>query len=339
MCLQETRWTEAGATALQQRLTGTQVLHSPANFTHDGYLSGGVAMLIPLGFTITTHVTILEGRLHAVQLCTRTSSFWVINCYFHPNEKRTVLQSLVDWIGSESAIASECLVCGDFNGVEATCPDQWNTLVSVAELHDLTGNRATYHHGDTHSSLDKILGPVSLFANNQLSYTVHAESHWYKAGHDTIKIHFRPRAAIISHSAHGWHHTIPTSKFKLSQESSDYRQMNADLADLMMAIERTPIHTFAILQTIIWSWWHSLPPTAPRTTDYSYHLLRKKAGTAEPLVWVPMQQLHSLRNQLPGFKDLTPQNFPCTATHCHVPSLLLRRSFDILDLKESHQTS
>ena len=75
VCLQETRWTEAGATALQQRLTGTQVLHSPATVTQDGYLSGGVAMLIPLGFTVTTHVTILEGRLHAVRLDTRTSSF------------------------------------------------------------------------------------------------------------------------------------------------------------------------------------------------------------------------------------------------------------------------
>ena len=36
VCLQETRWTEVGATALQQRLTGTHVLHSPANITQDG---------------------------------------------------------------------------------------------------------------------------------------------------------------------------------------------------------------------------------------------------------------------------------------------------------------
>ena len=70
VCLQETRWTEVGATALQQRLTGTHVLHSPANITQDGYLSGGVAMLIPLGFAIDTHVSILEGRLHAVRIYT-----------------------------------------------------------------------------------------------------------------------------------------------------------------------------------------------------------------------------------------------------------------------------
>ena len=339
VCLQETRWTDAGASALQQRLTGTRVLHSPAKVTPEGYLSGGVAMLIPLGFSVTSHVTIVEGRLHAVRLDTRTSSFWIINCYFHPQEKRIVLQSLVDWISNEPATASESLICGDFNGVEMVCSDLWNTLISLAELHELTGSRATYHHGDTHSPLDKVLGPVHLFANNQLSYIVYAESHWHHAGHDTIKIHFRPRAAIVSNPAYGWHHTIPTSKFKLSQETSDYRQMNADLADLMMAIERTPGHTFAILQSIIWSWWHSLSPTSSRTIEHSYQLLRKKAGAVEPLVWVPLQQLNSLRNQLPGFKELMPHHFPCTATHCHVPSLLLRRCFEIVDLKEAQQTS
>ena len=46
LCLQETRWTEVGAVALQQRLTGTHVLHSPATVTSDGYMSGGVARLI-----------------------------------------------------------------------------------------------------------------------------------------------------------------------------------------------------------------------------------------------------------------------------------------------------
>ena len=140
-------------------------------------------MLIPLGFTVVTHVTILEGRLHAVRLDTRTSSFWIINCYFHPQEKRTVLQSLVDWISNEPATTSESIICGDFNGVESVCTDLWNTLVSAAELHDLTGSRATYHHGDTHSPLDKVLGPVTLFANNQLSYMVYSESHWHHAGH------------------------------------------------------------------------------------------------------------------------------------------------------------
>ena len=130
VCLQETRWTDVGATAVQQRLTGTRVVHSPAAITQDGYLSGGVAMLIPLGFAITKHASIHEGRAHAVQLHTRTSSFWVINCYFHPQEKRDVLQSLLDWINSGSATASECIVCGDFNGVESTCPDQWSTLVT-----------------------------------------------------------------------------------------------------------------------------------------------------------------------------------------------------------------
>ena len=52
VCLQETRWTEASTMALQQRLCRQQVFQSPATVNETGHLSGGVAILVPLGYTV-----------------------------------------------------------------------------------------------------------------------------------------------------------------------------------------------------------------------------------------------------------------------------------------------
>ena len=68
LCLQETRWSQSGDTSLQQRLNRMQVVHTPAANTHAGGLSGGAAMLIPLGFNLLKHVVIQVSRIHAVLL-------------------------------------------------------------------------------------------------------------------------------------------------------------------------------------------------------------------------------------------------------------------------------
>ena len=188
-------------------------------------------------------------------------------------------------------------------------------------------------------TLDKVLGPLSMFSNNHLSYSVFTESNWIRAGHDTVKVQLRPRAAIISSTAHGWHTTIPTSRFKLSVVEGDYRTQNADLADLLQAIDRAPMHTFPVLQTIMWSWWHSLPPLTPRNSRFSFLLIRKKLSQTEPLVWVTIQQIISFCQALPELQELHPTHFPRNATHCHVPAQLLRRAFEIWDLRESHQSA
>ena len=84
LCLQETRWSQSGDTAMQQRLNRMQVAHTPAVSTEAGGLSGGVAILVPLGFSMLQHVVIMESRIHAVLLQSRTVTFWIINCYSSP---------------------------------------------------------------------------------------------------------------------------------------------------------------------------------------------------------------------------------------------------------------
>ena len=58
LCLQETRWSQSGDASMQQRLNKMQVAHTPASVTDAGGLSGGVAVLVPLGFCLLKHVVI-----------------------------------------------------------------------------------------------------------------------------------------------------------------------------------------------------------------------------------------------------------------------------------------
>ena len=109
-----------------------------------------------------------------------------------------------------------------------------------------------------------------MFASNQLQFEAYTESQWIKAGHDKLKVALCPRAAIISSPHHGWHATIPTSGFKLSDAQSDYRDMNEDLADLQLMLSRCIYPTFSQLQTILWGWWHSLTPATSRTGTFSF---------------------------------------------------------------------
>ena len=54
--------------------------------------SGGVAMLIPLEFELYKYMEIAQGLIHVVLLATRISTFYVVNCDFHPIQKGTILE-------------------------------------------------------------------------------------------------------------------------------------------------------------------------------------------------------------------------------------------------------
>ena len=165
-------WNTSGEVALQQRLSHMQVVHAPALHTDAGGLSGGVATLIALGYSLLKHVVILQGRIHAVLFQTRIMTFWVINCYFHPLERSQSLTTLSEWIDSDKVGEHQVIVCGDFNQAEIANKALWDHLLQSADLHDLTAGIQTYHHIDVRSEHYKVLGPLELFSSNQLHFSV-----------------------------------------------------------------------------------------------------------------------------------------------------------------------
>ena len=100
-------------------------------------------------------------------------------------------------------------LCGDFNQADVTHKDQWDRIIQSADLHDLTTGVSTYHHQEVHSELDKVLSPLELISSNHLHFTIRTECHWVKAGHDTVKVSFRPRAALEVEPHHSFHLTLP----------------------------------------------------------------------------------------------------------------------------------
>ena len=335
LCLQETRWSQSGDTAMQQRLNKMQVAHTPAVSTDAGGLSGGVAILIPLGFNLLQHVVILESRIHAVLLQSRTVTFWIINCYLHPLEKGDSLRALQSWIGSEACLEHQIIMCGDFNQADVTHKEQWDRIVQSADLHDLTSGVSTYHHQEVHSELDKVLSPLELISSNHLHFTIRTESHWVKAGHDTVKVSFRPRAALEVEPHHCFHLTIPTSVFKLADAHRDYRNQDVNLADLQLMLSRCPHPTFYNLQSIYWKWWHSMDSEDTRPRISSFLLLRKRLERGDSLIWVTEEQIRSFRRHLPGYTALDSGHIPSSNGFCHISASVLEKAFELYDLQQA----
>ena len=336
LCLQETRWSQSGDTSMQQRLNKMQVAHTPAVVTDAGGRSGGVAILFPLGFSMLQHVVILESRIHAVLLQSRTVTFWIVNCYLHPLEKGDSLRALQSWIGSDSCSKYQIIMCGDFNQADVTHKDQWDRIIQSADLHDLTTGVSTYHHQEVHSELDKVLSPLELISSNHLHFTIRTECHWVKAGHDTVKVSFRPRAALEVEPHHSFHLTLPTSVFKLADAHMDYRNQDVNLADLQLMLSRCPHPTFYGLQSIFWKWWHSMDNEDTKPRISSFLLLRKKLERGQALIWATEEQISSFRRHLPGYMALDSGHIPSTNGFCHIPASVLEKAFEIYDLQQAH---
>ena len=87
VCLQETKWTDAMAIGLQQRLPAVRVVSTSAIQTEQGGLSGGTAILIPTSLEVLEVQEIVKGRILGVLVSSRTSKFWIYSVYLHPVSK------------------------------------------------------------------------------------------------------------------------------------------------------------------------------------------------------------------------------------------------------------
>ena len=73
--LQETKWTDAMAIGLQQRLPAVRVIRTSAIPTEQGGLSGGTAILIPTSLEVVEIQEVVKGRILGVLVSSRTSKF------------------------------------------------------------------------------------------------------------------------------------------------------------------------------------------------------------------------------------------------------------------------
>ena len=89
---------------------------------------------------------------------------------------------------------------GDFNQVDASCPDLWNELLVHAQVLDTHPQLHTFESPTGSSALDRVLCPTDYIAAAQIDVMVAANRRHHLSGHYQLTATFvvRPRVKIIN---------------------------------------------------------------------------------------------------------------------------------------------
>ena len=95
LCIQETKWKGHEPEALYQSIPGVRIVHSPAIAFNGRACTGGVAILVPPGWSVIEEVELVKGRGVASLVQDRTCKFYVVAVYIHPDNRNGDTEALL----------------------------------------------------------------------------------------------------------------------------------------------------------------------------------------------------------------------------------------------------
>ena len=115
ICLQETKWSASEKEVLMQHIPGLQIAESLATRTPSGHWSGGVAVLVPPGYVLKESQELVKGRAVAALIADRTSQYYIVSVYLHPDKVRQDLAALLRALEGLNRADTRIILTGDFN--------------------------------------------------------------------------------------------------------------------------------------------------------------------------------------------------------------------------------
>ena len=113
---------------------------------------------------------------------TSDSTIGLLSVYLHPQTKVAELKDLIAWVKT-SKVDFRLYMGGDFNQVDASCPDLWNELLVHAQVLDTHPQLHTFESPTGSSALDRILCPTDYIAAAQIDVIVAANRRHHLSGH------------------------------------------------------------------------------------------------------------------------------------------------------------
>ena len=93
VAIQETHWTHEQATKLHSLIPGSHIVATAASIKNT-HPSGGTAVILPIGYEVITHQTVLPGQILAVQARIKGAKIRIVTIYLHPDNVHESLQAL-----------------------------------------------------------------------------------------------------------------------------------------------------------------------------------------------------------------------------------------------------
>lgn len=326
VCIQETRWTNAMATGLQQRIPGIRVYSSAALVTDNGGLSGGVAILVPTSLQVIQVAEYVPGRILGVHVETRSSKFWLFSVYLHPGSKRDELKLFMDKLMGGSIPGTPCLVAGDFNRAPSDLCGEWASFCALLGVESTNQGCTTFIGPHGESCLDDVLAPSEYLQNSALWTSMTKEQNFDKSGHFALSLRLNHRPSVASTTSFPVHETIPSNAFQPGKDADDYRCVVTGLPHLLRKLQGMDHVDYQSMQTVYWQWWLS-EPAPPQPTFYT---LRKFIHRPQLFVHVRRPLLEELLKMCPLY-CLSPDNLVAQHDLVIVPRKLLVDCFEYID--------
>ena len=244
ICLQETKWSASEKEVLLQHIPGLQIAESLATPTPGGHWSGGVAVLVPPGYVLKDSHNLVPGRAVAALIADRTSQYYIVSVYLHPDRVRQDLAALCQALQSLTGPDSRIILAGDFNRADERCVEAWDSFLEDLHVYDVFPSLGTFRHPRGLSPLDRCLVPNDWVSSARWNPSLSAIEPRGAQGHLILKMQVRLKPCVLNSPSDPKHATIPSNTFMPGKDGSAPRDISS-LYGLVRLLHRQHNELFA----------------------------------------------------------------------------------------------
>ena len=328
VAIQETHWTHEQATKLHSLLPGTHIVATAASIKNT-YPSGGTAVILPIGYEVITHQTVLPGQILAVQARIKGAKIRIITIYLHPDKVHESLQALIKYLRNID-LREWTILAEDFNRADQQCSKAWHQLTEEYGFTDGHPTLPTFRTTTGETCLDRILLPTAFLQNLQLRSSTSVRWIGEKLRHGVVTLRLKHKSTVPPDPKLPKHHTIPPYIFRPGMEGPVHNKLAKEaIHDLERRIMQEPNHaqTTESMTNLFWAWWRTLTPEHKRpqaNIAALIHTSLKQKGTHVVL-------RASTYEALTGTTGIAVERTRTTDGACEVARTELYRALEVLD--------
>ena len=265
VAIQETHWTHEQATKLHSLIPGTHIVATAASIKNT-HPSGGTAVILPIGYEVITHQTVLPGQILAVQARIKGAKIRIVTIYLHPDKVHESLQALIKYLRNID-LREWTILAGDFNRADQQCSTAWHQLTEEYGFTDGHPTLPTFRTATGETCLDRILLPTAFLQNLQLRSSTSVRWIGEKLRHGAVTLRLKHKSTVPPDPKLPKHHTIPPYIFRPGMEGPVHNKLAKEaIQDLERRIMQEPNHaqTTESMTNLFWAWWRTLTPEHKR---------------------------------------------------------------------------
>ena len=246
ICLQETKWSASEKEVLMQHIPGLQIAESLATPTPGGHWSGGVAVLVPPGYVLKDSHNLVQGRAVAALIADRTSQYYIVSVYLHPDKVRLDLAALLQALQSLACSDARIILAGDFNRADERRAGEWDSFLEALHVYDVFPSLGTFRQPRGLSPLDRCLVPNDWVSSARWNPSLCAIEPRGAQGHLILKMQVRLKPCVLNGPFDPKHATIPSNTFMPGKDGVAPRDISS-LYGLVRLLHRQHNELFAEL--------------------------------------------------------------------------------------------